>query len=70
MSNTMNNTRDLRAFLVSQMNGVAAGTTNMEQAKAISNLSQQVYNTLNIEVKIAVARAKMGDAEIAPVEFS
>jgi hypothetical protein len=44
----MKNTGELRAFLVEQMNGVASGDVDMNKAKAVSNLSQQIYNTLNI----------------------
>ena len=53
----MNNTRELRAFLVEQMQGVASGKVNSEKAKSISNLSQQIYNTINIEVKMALSKA-------------
>jgi hypothetical protein len=65
------NTRDLRKFLVEQMEGVATGKVNTERAKAICNLSQQVYNSLNLEVKMAVARSKLKDGQsIEPVGFN
>jgi hypothetical protein len=63
------NTRELRAFLVEQMQGVANGRVNSEKAKSICNLAQQVYNTLNVEIKVAVARTKLKDGDIAPVSF-
>jgi hypothetical protein len=65
----LTNTRELRSFLVDQMQGVANGRVNSEKAKSICNLAQQVYNTLNVEVKIAIARSKLKDGEIAPVNF-
>ena len=65
----LTNTRELRAFLVDQMQGVANGRVNSEKAKSICNLAQQVYNTLNVEVKIAIARTKLKDGEIGPVNF-
>lgn len=65
----MTNTRDLRAFLVEQMQGVATGKVNSEKAKSISNLSQQIYNTLNIEVKLAIAKAKLNGQEVDAVSF-
>ena len=66
----MQNTKELRAFLVEQMNGVAEGSVNMDSAKSISNLAQQVYNTLNIEIRMAVVKSKLGDTEVVPVDFS
>ena len=65
----LTNTRELRSFLVEQMQGVANGRVKSEKAKAICNLAQQVYNTLNVEVKIAIARTKLKDGDIAPVNF-
>ena len=63
------NTRELRRFLVEQMQGVAAGRVNAEKAKAICNLSQQIYNTLNVEVKIATAKQNFKGGDIEPVNF-
>lgn len=64
-------TRQLRTFLVEQMQGVAAGRVNMDKARAVSNLAQQIYNTLNVEVKMATAAAKAKEAGISiePVKF-
>jgi hypothetical protein len=67
---TMNNTRELRAFLVEQMQGVASGKVNSEKAKAISNLSQQIYNTINIEVKLAISKSKLNGQTVDAVEFN
>ena len=66
----MNNTRELRAFLVEQMQGVATGKVNSEKAKSISNLSQQIYNTINIEVKMALTKAKLNGQSLDAVEFN
>lgn len=65
----MNNTRELRAFLVEQMQGVAAGKVNSEKAKSISNLSQQIYNTINIEVKLALSKAKLNGQQVDAIDF-
>lgn len=60
-------TQQLRRFLLNHIQGVANGQVDAEKAKSISNLSQQVYNTLNIEVKIAKAKAE--GVDIKPVQF-
>lgn len=65
----LTNTRELRQFLVEQMQGVANGRVNSEKAKSISNLSQQIYNTLNIEVKLAIAKSKLNGQEVDAVSF-
>lgn len=66
----MTNTRELRSFLVEQMQGVASGRVNSEKAKSIANLSQQIYNTLNLEVKMAAAKAKLNGTTIDVVSFT
>jgi len=65
----MKDTKELRAFLLEQMNGVATGKTNLEQAKAVSNLAQQIYNTITVEIRVATARAKLSESEINAVSF-
>lgn len=67
----MKDTRDLRMFLVEQMQGVATGRVNIDKAKAVSNLAQQIYNTLNVEVRMATAMAKAKEAgvDVVPVNF-
>jgi hypothetical protein len=65
----MKDTKELRSFLVQQMNGIVEGTVTGEQAKSVSNIAQQIYNTLNIEVKIAVAKQKVGEDGISAVSF-
>lgn len=67
----INNTKDLRSFLIEQMKAVAKGEIDTQATKGICNLAQQVYNTLNIELKAAAATAKLGDERpIKPVEFN
>lgn len=71
VSKPIQNTRDLRKFLVEQMEGVANGRVNTEKAKGICNISQQIYNSLNLEVKMAIARSKLKDGEdVQPVNFA
>lgn len=57
----MKSTGDVRRFLLEQMTAVAEGTADLEATKAVSNLAQQVYNTINLEIKVASAKAKFGD---------
>jgi hypothetical protein len=57
----MKNTTDLRKFLLAQMQGIADGEIENDTAKGVCNTAQQVYNTLNIELKVAAATAKYGD---------
>lgn len=64
------NTREMRSFLVERMMDVAEGRVNAEKAKSICNISQQVYNTLNVEIKMAVAKAKLNGGEVGAVEFN
>jgi hypothetical protein len=52
------------------MQGVASGKVNSEKAKSISNLSQQIYNTINIEVKMALSKAKLNGQSLDAVEFN
>lgn len=44
------NIEDLRAALFATIEGVRAGTTTVEQAKTISDLSQVIVNTAKVEV--------------------
>lgn len=67
----INDSRELRLFLVEQMEGVASGKVNTERAKSICNISQQIYNSLNLEVKMAIARGKLKEGEdVKPVSFT
>jgi hypothetical protein len=63
-------TAELRSFLVEQMRGVVAGDVDPGKAKSVSNLAQQIYNTINIEVKMAAARRDVGAEAIVPVDFA
>lgn len=64
----MKSTKDLRDFLVDQMHSAANGELDLARCKGVSNLAQQIYNTLNIEVKFAQAREK--GVDIQTVEFT
>lgn len=62
-------TRSLRMFLVGKMNAVAKGELDAAQTTGIANMAQQIYNTLNIELKTAVAMQKMENKKVEPVQF-
>lgn len=62
-------TTELRSFLLEQMVSVSEGAQDPAQAKAICNYAQQVYNTVNLEVRYAQAKAKVGEGGIKPVSF-
>lgn len=66
---TIHDTRSLRMFLVGKMNDVAEGTLDAAQTTGIANMAQQIYNTLNIELKTAVALSKLEGKEVKPVKF-
>lgn len=61
--------KDLRKFLIDKMVEVTDDKISVDKVKAVANLAQQVYNTLNIEQKFAALRSKIGDADIRPVSF-
>jgi len=65
----MKNTKDLRARLLSNMDDVANGEMTVDVAKGVCNLAQQVYNTLNIELKRAKLSEQIGEDNIKPVSF-
>lgn len=65
----LESTKDLRAFLLDRMQEVASGQLGNNEAKAICNLSQQIYNTINMEVKMAAVKAKTGGGKIDAVSF-
>lgn len=69
-SQALTNTRDLREFLVLQMVAVANDDIDADTANSIVRLSQQIYNSLNIEVRVALARKKLGDnAGVEAIDF-
>lgn len=57
----MKSTKDLRNFLIEQMVKTAAGEVDIAAVKNVTNIAQQIYNTVNIELKVAIARKKYGD---------
>jgi len=63
------NSSELREFLIKQMTGVADGEIDVAVAKGVCNLSQQIYNTINIEIKMALANEKLENTTIKAVEF-
>lgn len=61
---------DIRNFLLEQMGKVADGEQDVLAAKAVCNYAQQIYNTVNLEVKLAIAKEKSkGDLNLKPVRF-
>lgn len=68
-NNAIQDTRALRAFLTGKLNDVADGKIDKDTTNGISNIAQQIYNTLNIEVKTAVAMSKLGVEKVEPVKF-
>ena len=66
-STNLKSTKDLRNFLLDQMKGVATGTVDTYQAKGVCNLAQQVYNTINIEIKHAQAMEKLTAGKIKSI---
>lgn len=69
MPGAIANTRDLRAFLVEQMQNVVSGDLDPAIVKSVATLSQQIYNTINIELRVATAKSGMGGTEIPAIEF-
>jgi hypothetical protein len=65
----MKSTKDMRNFLLTQMKSVAEGDVEISVAKGVCNLAQQVYNTMNIEIKHALAKQKLEGGEISKVDF-
>jgi hypothetical protein len=60
-------TKELRRFLLARMEDVIDGKIECAQARAICTLSQQIYNTLNIELKAAQAKTVVANGAIKPV---
>jgi hypothetical protein len=51
------------------MLSVASGNQEAGQAKAICNYAQQVYNTVNLEMKFAMLNEKMDGKDVKAVGF-
>ncbi len=67
----INSSADIRNFLLTQMVAVSEGKQETTAAKAISNYAQQVYNTINLEMKMAQMKHKTGgDVQLVPVSFN
>lgn len=69
VSKPITSTKDLRDFLLAEMTSTAKGERNAIVSKAVCNYAQQIYNTLNMEIKYAYARAKLGTTPVEPVSF-
>jgi hypothetical protein len=62
-------TRDLRRFLLDRMVRTANGTASVLEAKAICNYAQQVYNTINIEARVAMTVSERNGEPLPAVSF-
>lgn len=69
MRDTIKDTRDLRLFLVERMKEILTRKIEPAQITGIANLSQQIYNTINIELKSASVLQKLDGGRIKPVQF-
>ncbi len=56
------NIDDLRELLFETIEGVKAGTLDVDRAKVIGDLSQVMVNTAAVEVKYAQATGQKGSA--------
>ena len=56
------NIDDLRELLFSTIEGVKAGTLDVDRAKVIGDLSQVMVNTAAVEVKYAQATGQKGSS--------
>ena len=66
----MKSTKELRNFLTSNMEALADGEIELDDAKGICNFAQQIHNTLSIELRGAAAKAKYGkDFKLESVNF-
>lgn len=66
----ISNTNDMRQFLISCMKNLVEGRMDSIDAKAICNLSQQVYNMTNLEIRYAQTQAKVGEMRLKPLGFN
>jgi hypothetical protein len=65
----ISDTQQLRVFLTEKLTDLADGKIDITRINGIAKLSQQIYNTLNIELRIALAAPKLADKRVEPVKF-
>ena len=66
----LESTKDVRHMLLNSMSAVAHGEMKPVEAKAVCNLAQQVYNTINIEIKFAKAKSELPEgAQIVAIDL-
>jgi hypothetical protein len=63
------NTTEMRAFLLDQMALVADGQQAPDNAKAICNYAQQLYNVSNLELKYSEKKFKDPTFSMTPLSF-
>jgi hypothetical protein len=69
MSENPSNTAELRSFLRDKMLAAADGKLDAPTCRSIVNFAQQIYNTFNIELKMAAARNLNDGKDIESVKF-
>lgn len=62
------NIADLRELLFSTIEGVKAGTVDVDRAKVIGDLSQVMVNTAKVEVEYAKATGQKGTGFLEEAE--
>ena len=65
----IDDTKQMRQFLISKMVAVSEGKIEIGQAKAVSNLAQQIYNTVKLEMQFASLKSD-GMKRIEAVSFN
>lgn len=65
----LNDTDDVRNFLLNQMVRVANGKMEIGHAKAVCNLAQQVYNTIKLEMQYSKLQENGGAGNVSPVSW-
>ena len=63
-------TAEMRQFLLEQMTNIAEGKLEANQAKAICNFAQQIYNTVKLEMAFAQLKVKLDVKQIEAVTWN
>lgn len=65
----INNTYELRKFLLSQLERVVDRKISNDEVKNICRLTQQIHNTLSAELRAASLTQRFGALSMQAVEF-
>lgn len=66
----IDNTGDIRQFLIVQMVKTAEGKLDAAQAKTLCNFAQQIYNTVKLEMSFAKLKTSGEITKIEPVSWN